>query len=113
MKVLRRLDGGTSDRALAVEPESVASRRTRMARCYNQMVTPIQNCSALCHGQRMDEAISTTDVAGDDWEAALVAKAKGEKMDEDESEDEADEPGMADDEPPVISTNVRCKLAIC
>ena len=30
----------------------------------------------------------------------------GEKVDEDESEVTADEPGMADDEPPVISTKV-------
>ena len=54
----------------------------------------------------MDEATSTTDVTGDDWEAALVAKAKGEKLNEDESEDEADKPGIPDDEPPVISTKV-------
>ena len=56
MKVLRCLDGGTSCRALAVEPAnalpSVARRRTRMARCHNQTATPIPNCSALCHGQR-------------------------------------------------------------
>ena len=52
------------------------------------------------------EATSTTDVTGDDWEAVLVANAKGDKLGEDESEDEADEPGMADDEPPVISTKV-------
>ena len=54
----------------------------------------------------MDETASTTDVTGDDWEAALVDRAKGEKLSEDESEDDADEPGMADDEPPVISTKV-------
>ena len=43
----------------------------------------------------MGEATSTTDVTGDDWEVALVAKAKGEKMNEDERKDEA-----------VISTKV-------
>ena len=45
-------------------------------------------------------------MTGDDWEAALVAKAKGEKLSKDESDDEVDEPGMAEDEPPVISTKV-------
>ena len=33
-----------------------------------------------------------------EWEAALVARAQGEKVYVDETEDDADEPGMADDE---------------
>ena len=32
---------------------------------------------------------STTDVTGDDWEVALVAKANGEKMNEDERKEVA------------------------
>ena len=33
-----------------------------------------------------------------EWEAALVTRAQGEKVYVDETEDDADEPGMADDE---------------
>ena len=42
----------------------------------------------------MDDATSTTDVTGDDWEAALIARAKGLKAADQESEEkEVDEEG--------------------
>ena len=40
----------------------------------------------------MDDATSTTDVAGDEWEAALIARAKSVNTEDPESEEEpADE----------------------
>ena len=49
----------------------------------------------------MDDGTLTTETAGDDWEAAIVAEARGEVQDDD---DEADDSG--DDDPetlPVIT----------
>ncbi|KAI0221335.1 hypothetical protein LSAT2_027300 [Lamellibrachia satsuma] len=50
----------------------------------------------------MDNGTSTTDVASDEWEAALIAKARGEVPADDSSSDEdAEEPA----EPtPVLTT---------
>ena len=36
----------------------------------------------------MDDATSTTDVAGDEWEAALIARTKGANNEDPESEEE-------------------------
>ncbi|KAI0211496.1 Isocitrate dehydrogenase [NADP] cytoplasmic [Lamellibrachia satsuma] len=51
----------------------------------------------------MDDGTSTTDVASEKWEAALIAKARGEVPADDYSSDEAEEPA----EPtPVLTTRV-------
>ena len=53
----------------------------------------------------MDDATSTADVTGDDWEAALIARAKGLKTADQESEEkEVDEEEEAEVEEVVITT---------
>ncbi|KAK2171458.1 hypothetical protein NP493_1062g00044 [Ridgeia piscesae] len=49
----------------------------------------------------MDDATLTTETAGDDWEAAIVAQVRGETQDDD---DEVDDSGDGEPEtPPVIT----------
>ena len=52
----------------------------------------------------MAEATSTTDVAGDEWEAALIARAKDLKTADQESEKEVDEEADEETEEVIITT---------
>ena len=50
----------------------------------------------------MDDAIHTTAIHDDDWEAALVAKANGDVPDDEDCGDE--EEGADEEEPPACPT---------
>ena len=55
----------------------------------------------------MDDATSTTDITGDDWEAALIARAKGLKAADQESEEEVDEEGQEEEEAEEVVITTR------